>query len=86
MNQLDLTVANVNEINVRVLDIIRRTNPTRLVVFSGNGFTPIDSLLAAAIPDTEDNYLIGNFHAYDPWPFSGQCLRGWGTVKQILLS
>lgn len=78
-----LTIDNVNEINVRVLNIIRRTNPTRLVVFSGNGFTPIDSLLAAAIPDTDDGYLIGNFHAYDPWPFAGQCLRRWGTAADI---
>lgn len=78
-----LTIDNVNEINVRVLDIIRRTNPTRLVVFSGNGFTPIDSLLAAALPDKSDDYLIGNFHAYDPWPFAGQCLRNWGTDIDI---
>jgi len=78
-----LTIDNVNEINVRVLDIIRRTNPTRLVVFSGNGFTPINSLLAAAIPDESDDYLIGNFHAYDPWPFAGQCLRGWGSDADI---
>jgi len=78
-----LTIDNVDEINVRVLDVIRRTNPTRLVVFSGNGFTPIDSLLATAIPDTDDDYLIGNFHAYDPWPFAGQCLRNWGTATDI---
>ena len=78
-----LTIDNVNEINTRVLDIIRRANPTRLVVFSGNGFTPIDSLLATAIPDIDDDYLIGNFHAYDPWPFAGQCLRSWGTAADI---
>ncbi len=76
---VDLTSANVDELNARVLEIIRRVNPTRLVVFSGNGFTPINALLSAAIPDTEDEYLIGNFHAYDPWPFAGQCIRGWGT-------
>ncbi|ALO36694.1 hypothetical protein CMT41_12815 [Colwellia sp. MT41] len=78
-----LTIDNVDEINVRVLDIIRRANPTRLVVFSGNGFTPIDALLAAAIPDKNDDYLIANFHAYDPWPFAGQCLRDWGTDADI---
>lgn len=78
-----LSVENVDEINEHILEIIRRVNPTRLVVFSGNGFTPIDSLLSAAIPDTEDNYLIGNFHAYDPWPFAGQCTRSWGTTADI---
>jgi endoglucanase len=76
---VDLTSANVDILNVRVLEIIRRTNPTRLVVFSGNDFTPLNALLAAAIPDAEDEYLIGNFHAYDPWPFAGQCLQRWGS-------
>ncbi len=76
---VDLTSANVDILNARVLEIIRRVNPTRLVVFSGNGFTPLNALLSAAIPDTEDEYLIGNFHAYDPWPFAGQCLQSWGS-------
>ena len=76
---VDLSSANVDQLNTRVLEIIRRVNPTRLVVFSGNGFTPLNALLSAAIPDSDDEYLIGNFHAYDPWPFAGQCLRGWGT-------
>ncbi len=76
---VDLTSANVDVLNARVLEIIRRVNPTRLVVFSGNDFTPINALLSAAIPDAEDEYLIGNFHAYDPWPFAGQCLRSWGS-------
>ena len=76
---VDLTSANVDVLNASVLEIIRRANPTRLVVFSGNGFTPLNALLSAAIPDAEDEYLIGNFHAYDPWPFAGQCLRGWGS-------
>jgi endoglucanase len=75
----DLTTANVDELNTRVLEIIRRVNPTRLVVFSGNGFSPINALLSATAPDTEDEYLIGNFHAYDPVPFARQCLQRWGT-------
>jgi endoglucanase len=78
-----LTAKNVDEINVRVLDIIRRVNPTRLVVYSGEGYTPLDSLLAAAIPDEDDEYLIGNFHNYDPWPFAGMCTRSWGTDADI---
>ncbi|WGP00040.1 cellulase family glycosylhydrolase [Saccharophagus degradans] len=74
-----MTVADVDDLNPRILDIIRETNPTRLVVFSGNGYTPVDALLAAAIPN--DDYLIGNFHSYDPWQFGGQCLRSWGTEQ-----
>jgi endoglucanase len=74
-----MTMANVNELNKRVLDIIRAENPNRLVVFSGNGFTPVDSLLGAEIPNVSDKFLIGNFHSYDPWGFAGQCQQSWGT-------
>lgn len=74
-----MTVADVDDLNPRILAIIRETNPTRLAVFSGNGYTPVDSLLSAAIP--QDDYLIGNFHSYDPWPFGGQCTRSWGTEQ-----
>lgn len=74
-----MTLADLNAQNKRTLSIIRNENPNRLVVFSGNGFTPIDSLLAADIPDVQDEFLIGNFHSYDPWPFAGQCTRGWGS-------
>jgi len=74
-----MTIDDVNQFNTRTLSIIRNENPNRLVVFSGNGFTPIDSLLATEIPDVQDQFLIGNFHSYDPWAFAGQCIQGWGT-------
>lgn len=76
-----MTTANVNELNSRVLNIIRQTNPTRLVVFAGNDYSGIATLLAVGVP--EDNYLIGNFHSYDPWPFAGQCVRSWGSQQDI---
>lgn len=68
----------VDELNSSILTILRESNPTRLVVFSGTGFTSMDSLAAAAVPD--DTYLIGNFHNYDPWAFAGQCVRSWGST------
>lgn len=74
-----MTAAEVDELNRSMLTIVRESNPTRAVVISGNGFTPVDSLLAAAVPD--DDNLIGNFHSYDPWPFAGQCTRSWGTAE-----
>jgi endoglucanase len=74
-----LTLQQVDDINEGVIDIIREDDATRLIVFSGNGYTPVDSMLAAAIPD--DDYLIGNFHSYDPWQFAGQCLRTWGSTQ-----
>ncbi len=74
-----MTVEDVNEVNKRILSIIRNENPNRLAVFSGHGFTPIDSLLETEIPDLQDEFLIGNFHSYDPWGFAGQCQQSWGT-------
>lgn len=74
-----ITVEDANEVNKRVLAIIRNESPNRLVVFSGNGYTPIDSLLSTEIPDVTDKFLIGNFHSYDPWKFAGQCQQNWGT-------
>jgi len=74
-----MTEGEVNHVNQRILSIIRNESPNRLVMFSGNGFTPIDSLLAINIPDTVDKFLIGNFHSYDPWAFAGQCQQSWGS-------
>jgi endoglucanase len=74
-----MTATDVDQLNSTMLAILRESNPTRTVVFSGNGFTPVDSLLSAAVPD--DPHLIGNFHSYDPWPFAGQCTRSWGSTE-----
>ncbi len=74
---LGMTMTQINDANHRILDIIRAQNPTRLVVFAGNGYTPIGTLLEVDIPD--DDYLIANFHSYDPWAFAGQCTRRWGS-------
>jgi endoglucanase len=76
-----MTIDDVNQLNQRLLSIIRNENPNRLVIFSGNGFTPIDSLLAVNIPDITDKFLIGNFHNYDPWSFAGQCVAQWGSAE-----
>jgi hypothetical protein len=68
--------ANVNALNAQVLKIIRRTNPTRIVSFSGYMWSNSDQLVTAAIPDSSDKYLIGYYHSYDPYPFG---LLGTGT-------
>jgi len=69
-----MSLANVNELNERVLGIIRTTNPTRNVCFSGHMWSNSEQLLVADIP--VDNYLIGYYHSYDPYPFG---LEGPGT-------
>lgn len=75
--------AYVNEINAQVLKIIRRTNPTRIVSYSGYMWSNSAQLVTAAIPDTADKYLIGYYHSYDPWPFG---LNGGTTSNTNILS
>jgi aryl-phospho-beta-D-glucosidase BglC (GH1 family) len=74
--------AAVNALNVQVLKIIRRTNPTRIVSYSGYMWSNYQQLLSAEIPDSSDKYLIGYYHSYDPWPFG---LNG-GTTSTANIS
>ena len=69
-----LALDKVNQLNAQILATIRKTNPTRIVVFSGHMWSNIDELLAADIPN--DTMLIGYYHSYDPYPFG---LEGTGT-------
>ena len=69
-----LSLPNVNDLNARTIQTIRKTNPTRIVLFSGNNYSNSDELVAAAVP--ADSFLIGYYHSYDPWPFG---LEGPGT-------
>jgi len=72
-----MTVAQVDDLNARILGIIRAEEPTRLVIYGGNVYSNAEQLYDAAIPD--DDYIIGYFHSYDPWPFAGMATRNWGT-------
>jgi len=71
-----ISQTNNNDLNARILSIIRKTNPTRIVIFSGNQYSNSSELLTAKIPDVNDKYLIGYYHSYDPYPFG---LLGPGT-------
>jgi hypothetical protein len=64
---LGLTQTEINTLNTRVLAVIRKTNPTRIVIYSGNQWSNSPELMAAAIPN--DKYVMGYFHSYDPYPF-----------------
>jgi Cellulase (glycosyl hydrolase family 5)/Secretion system C-terminal sorting domain len=78
-----MTMANVNALNAQVLKIIRRTNPTRIVSFSGDMWSNSDELVTAAIPDTSDKYLIGYYHSYDPYPFGLIGTGRYGSAADI---
>ncbi|MBN2486731.1 MAG: cellulase family glycosylhydrolase [Bacteroidales bacterium] len=78
-----LTLGQLNGLNKRILSIIRKTNPTRLVIFSGHDWANSSHLLAADIPDTNDKYLIGYYHSYDPYPFGLEGPGTYGSVADI---
>lgn len=71
-----MSLANLNNLNKLILLTIRKTNPTRIVVFSGSDWTSPADLVNSTIPDPNDNYLIGYYHSYNPYPFG---LKGTGT-------
>lgn len=73
--QPPMTKVQNDAMHKSALAIIRKTNPTRLVIFQGIDWGGSDALINAAIPPN-DPYLIGSFHSYDPWPFG---LEGTGT-------
>ncbi|NND72892.1 MAG: cellulase family glycosylhydrolase [Rhodothermales bacterium] len=72
---------DVDDLNARVLQLIRASNPTRIVMYSGNEYSAAAQLFAAAIPD--DPYIMGYYHSYDPWEFAGLANREWGTEADI---
>ena len=78
-----MTQASLDQLNVRILSIIRKTNPTRIVLFSGTSYSGANQLIATQIPDPGDNYLIGYFHSYDPWNFAGLAQGTYGSNSDI---
>jgi hypothetical protein len=65
-------------------------NEKRVTIVSGNGFSTRSALINAFNKDripTDDNYLIGTFHYYDPRPFtkadSSNPSHFWGTTAEF---
>jgi aryl-phospho-beta-D-glucosidase BglC (GH1 family) len=72
------TYANMNDFNTKVVKAIRTTNPTRIIVYSGNQWANSYNLINTALvnPAPGDKYLMGYYHSYDPIGFG---LSGNGT-------
>jgi hypothetical protein len=81
-----MSQASVDLLNARILSIIRKTNPTRIVLYSGNSYSGPNEFVNAKIPDPKDKYLIGYFHSYDPWNFAGLAQGLYGTSSDISTS
>ncbi len=78
-----LTQKTVEAFNKRVLAIIRKTNPNRIVIFSGTDYTGADKLIVTNVPDVNDKFLMAYFHSYDPWTFAGEGKGTWGASYDI---
>ena len=75
-----LSLDQVNDLNFRILPIIRDSNPTRIVIFSGHEWSSLNTMMQADIP--EDDYLMAYWHSYDPWRFGGLAEGTWGTPAE----
>lgn len=78
-----MALANINTLNKQALQLIRKTNPTRIVIFSGNSYSNSAELLAVDIPNVADKFLIGYYHSYDPYPFGLEGTGSYGTDADI---
>jgi len=76
-----LTKDQVDDLNTRVLEIIRITNPTRIVIYSGHEWSSIEQMMSAEILD--DEHLMAYWHSYDPWSFAGEGQGTWGTAADV---
>lgn len=76
-----LTKVQNDDMHQRIISIIRKTNPNRLIIFQGHNWGGSDELITAAIPT--DQYLIGSFHSYDPYLFGLEGQGTWGTASDI---
>ncbi len=74
---INLSISQVNQLNAAVIPIIRASNPTRIIIYSGNGYTGLSQMKSATRPN--DSYVMATFHSYDPWPFAGEGSGTWGS-------
>jgi aryl-phospho-beta-D-glucosidase BglC (GH1 family) len=82
----EMSLLTLDSLNARVLSIIRKNNPTRIVLFSGTSYTGSNELMNAAVPDESDPYLMGYYHSYDPWSFAGEAQGTFGSTGDISTS
>jgi hypothetical protein len=79
-NEPALYTNQVDQINARIVPIIRSNNPTRIIIYGGPG-TQLNRLKTAIIPPN-DAYLMGSFHTYLPSVFALDGLGTWGTAAE----
>jgi endoglucanase len=74
----NITDGQINDMNQRILDIIRVKNPDRKVIV-GAGFWNSWRSLVYNLKLPNDPNLIATFHYYDPYAFTHELTGTWGT-------
>lgn len=69
-NGTGMTIAKTNEYNALALDIIRKTNPERSVIYGTGEYGSISGVEGAKPP--KDKNLIMSVHYYEPFDFTHQ--------------
>ena len=73
--------ADVNDMNIRILAVIRQTNPNRSVIIGADSYNAFNRLIDPSFNVPNDSQLIANFHYYNPWSFCGLGTGTWGTAQ-----
>jgi endoglucanase len=60
----------VNKVQARILSTIRKTNPTRTVILTGDQWGTIDGSDNLVLPN--DPFVVGSVHYYSPYEFTHQ--------------
>ena len=82
----DLSRAEVDTLHQRIFPIIRQSNPTRIVIFTGGGndtnpmMTNYRVFYNLNIPD--DPYVMAYFHYYVPYEYWQLGQGTWGTTME----
>jgi aryl-phospho-beta-D-glucosidase BglC (GH1 family) len=76
-----MNLDQINDLNAREIVNIRKTNPNRIIIFSGTDYTTSQKLIETTVPN--DKYLMAYFHSYDPWSFAGEAKGKYGKPSDI---
>ncbi|ACK72958.1 glycoside hydrolase family 5 [Gloeothece citriformis PCC 7424] len=79
----ELGKKELNDWHESVVPIIRKTNPTRVLIFNGDDWGTASTLKNIIIPPEAGQYVMGDFHYYWPMGFTHHGNQAWtGTVEQ----
>ncbi len=79
--QAPMTMNQVNDMDSKILPIIRKSNPTRYVLIGPDQWFSLYELINKTnfiVPN--DPYVIVTFHYYNPYNFCGNGVGTWGTA------